>query len=162
MTKVPKNAGVIVGLLPSEEYTRLRPSTRDHHLTVAFIGGYDDPQITPEKLIRLWDSMIKLAPAPLQAQVTGETVFDNGGDEWAFVDLIDCPWLPDYRSIVTELLELHGLPLSRKHGLLPHITKRYSKTQGAIELVHNRNYPKFWFDKQVIWAGDERFEMELS
>lgn len=158
----PKNAGVIVGLIPSEEYTRLRPSTRDHHLTVTFLGGYDDPEITQAKLEKLWESLTGIWKHTLKAQVTGETVFDNGGDEWAFVDLIDCPFLPDYRSIVQELLELHDLPLSRKHGLLPHITKRYSKTQGSIELVHNRNYPTFWFDKQVIWAGDERWESDLS
>lgn len=157
-----KNDGVIVALLPNEEYTRLRPATQNHHMTVAYIGTLNDEAVTEEKLEKFWDSLSRTWTHPLQAKVTAETAFPIGDNEWAYVDLIDVPFLPDYRSIVQELLELHGIPLSREFGLLPHITKRYAKAVGNVEMVHTVFQPRFTFTKSVLWAGDRHFELELT
>lgn len=157
----PTNSGVIVALLPSREYTDVRPTIADHHLTVAFLGRYDDPSINDKAVKGFWADLEKLWSFKIQAEVTAESVFSTP-DGWAHVDLVNAPFLPDFRSITQELLDLHGLPLRRDFGLLPHMTKRYVQSANPIEVVHRKMNLHFTFNRVGLWLGDERLERDLG
>lgn len=158
----PTNSGVIVALLPDETYVRTRPTIDDHHLTVAFIGRYDDEDITPKALRGYWEGLTNLWVNRIECEVTAQAMFDTP-DGWAHVDLIDGPLLPSCRSIVEDLLPVYGLPMDTRHGFLPHITRRYIKhnSSGQIELVQRRDKLRFTLNRLALWAGDTRFETEL-
>lgn len=161
--------GVIVTLLPDQTYVRARPTTTDHHLTVMSLGNIGHPDLTPKALKGYWRNMVKMwgATQPVQAEVTAEAMFDvqwgRNTRKWAHVDLIDSPFLPSFRSVSEELLQVHGLPLDEAHGFLPHITRRYiNQDRDHIQFVQRTGKFKFTFDRMAIWAGDERFELELG
>lgn len=160
MTLRPQNSGVIVALLPSKEYTDTRQTISDHHLTVAFLGKYDDPDINDKAVGYFWDMLTQLWDLKLRARLTGETVFATP-DGWAHVDLIDAPFLPDFRAIVQEALDVTGLPLSRDRGFIPHITRRYVQTPEPLQLIHREQKLKFSLDRVALWRGDERLERPL-
>lgn len=160
MTDRPTNSGVIVALLPDEPYTARRQQTADHHLSVVYLGKYDDDALVPDALTSFWNNLVKLWEIKIKAKVTGESIFATP-DGWAHVDLIDAPYLPDFRAIVGELIDVHGLPLSRDHGLLPHITQRYIKNPNPPTLIHSKHDIRFSFERVALWAGDFRLERPL-
>lgn len=155
------NTGVIVARLPSREYTDKRQTIVDHHLTIAWLGKIDDPDINDKSVKNFWDMMGKLWELKLKAQVAGETVFPIGSSMWAHVDLIDAPFLPDLRAIVAEAIDVTGLPLDRTHGFIPHITRRYVQNPQPVELTHRADKLHFSLDKLVLWRGDKRLETNL-
>lgn len=159
--KLPSNAGVVIVLLPSKSYVAHRQMTQDHHLTVANLGRYDDPSISSVQLFKFWKSFTKLPRPKLEAQVAGESMFLTP-DGWAHVDLIDAPYLPDFRAEVQIALEQFDLPLSRVHGLLPHMTIRYKQSQEPQTLVHSGQKIRFAFDQLALWAADSRFSIGLT
>lgn len=162
MAKKPSNSGVIIALIPDDAYTRIRPMTEDHHLTVAFLGRYDDEQLTEKALKAFWANLSTQVNFKIQCEVAGETLFWTGErDGWAHVDLVDGPLLPEVRCLVHEFLTLHDLPLQERHGFLPHITRRYIKNPENQTMIHTRNRPKFTLNKLALWAGDWRLEQEL-
>jgi 2'-5' RNA ligase len=157
----PKNSGVALVLLPSKSYREHRPTTTNHHLTVAFLGRYDDPSITSKQLFIFWRAFTKEPRPKLEAQLAGESWFTTP-DGWAHVDLIDVPYLPDFRAELQASLEAHDLPISRVHGLLPHITQRYKQSPDPQTMVHTGQRIRFALDKVALWAGDSRFIKELT
>lgn len=157
----PSNTGVVLALLPSKSYVAHRQMTTNHHLTVALLGRYDDPAITSTQLFRFWKSFTAEPRPKLEAQLAGESMFPTP-DGWAHVDLIDVPLLPDFRAEVAQALAEHDLPLSRVHGLLPHITIRYKQSAEPQTLVHQGQKLRFALDKVALWAGDARLEKELT
>lgn len=148
-------------LLPSKSYIAHRQMAQNHHLTVAYLGRYDDPEISSIQLIKFWKSFTKTPRPKLEAVVTGESMFSTP-DGWAHVDLIDAPYLPEFRADVARALEEHDLPLNRTHGLLPHITIRYKQSQEPQTLVHSGQKIRFAFDRLALWAADSKFEIQLT
>jgi 2'-5' RNA ligase len=162
MATKPSNSGVIVALIPDETYTRIRPTTDDHHLTVAYLGRYNDEDLTEKALRSLWGTLSEQLNFRVACEVTGETMFWTGErDGWAHVDLIDGQLLPEVRCLTQEFLALHGIEIKSEHGFLPHITRRYIKNPDNQTLIHTRNRPKFNMAKIGIWAGDMRLERDL-
>lgn len=157
----PTNSGVCVVLLPSKSYVAARPEVADHHLTVAFLGNYSDPELNTRQLLNFWKSFTREDRPKLQAQVAGESMFQTP-DGWAYVDLIDAPYLPDFRTEIQAALERFDLPLSRVHGLLPHITRRYKISSEPQTVVHHGTKLRFALDRVALWAADSRFMKELS
>lgn len=164
MADKPSNSGVIVALIPDESYRRIRPTTTDHHLTIAFLGRYDDERITDKKLKDFWNAVTSLKSwqQPVQCRVTAEAMFDTP-DGWAHVDLIDGPELPNIRCMVQEFLDIYSLPLDRRHGFLPHMTRRYIPKghREHIEFTQRTGQFAFTLNRLALWAGDTRFELEL-
>jgi 2'-5' RNA ligase len=152
---------VIVALLPDDNYARLRPGAKNPHLTVAHLGTPDDPELNPRALRDLFKTITALWPIKLKSSVVAETAFDTP-DGWAHVDLVNAPFLPDFRSIVQESIELHGMPLSRDYGLMPHITRRYVKGVPYLEIVHRKLSIDFYLNRLVIWSADDKLEQELT
>jgi hypothetical protein len=161
MADRPTNAGVIVALIPDEPYTARRQTIEEHHLTVAYLGKYSDPDLNDSALTGFFESLVRLWDLKIRAKIAGQTYFSTP-DGWAHVDLIDAPFLPDFRGIVGELLDVHGLPISRDHGLLPHITRRYIKSPSPMSLIHNKETLNFSFERVALWAGDLRLERPLK
>ena len=153
---------MILALLPDQEYVRLRPTIDEHHMTVLYLGRYDDEEITEKALKEYWKGLLKLWPYQISAQVTAESLFDTP-DGWAHVDLIDSPILPDFRALSQDLLEVYGLPMDRTHGFLPHITRRYLRKSASQEMIHHGGRKlNFTFDRVALWAGDLRLEIGLT
>ena len=161
MTTKQQNNGVIVALLPSREYTDSRPTIVDHHLTVVYLGKQSDPEITDKAVNNFWEMLGKLWEIKIRAKIAGETVFPTP-QGWAHVDLIDAPFLPDFRAIAQEALDVTGLPVCRDIGFIPHITRRYIQQTDPIEMVHRETRLKFALDRVVLWRGDQRYERPLS
>lgn len=137
--------------------------TEDHHLTVAYLGRYDDEALTEKELRAFWANFSKEVNFKVPCEVAGETMFWTGEkDGWAHVDLIDGILLPEVRCLAQEFLALHDLPLGDRHGFLPHITRRYIKNPENQTMIHTRNRPKFTLDRVALWAGDYRLESKLS
>ena len=160
-TKSPTNAGVIVALLPDADYVSMRPTTSDHHLTVLYLGRLTDEEINPKALTSYWKNLMKLWDVKIEGEITAETMFHTP-DGWAHVDLVNAPYLPDFRSLAQELLDVHGLPLGRTHGFIPHITRRYIRASSQIEFVHRKEKPKLTLDRLAIWAGETRYVNDLT
>lgn len=159
--KKPSNTGVVLALLPSKSYVAHRQMATDHHLTVASIGRYDDPSITSTQLFRFWRFFTAEPRPKLEAQLAGESMFSTP-DGWAHVDLIDAPYLPDFRAEVQAALEQFDLPINRVHGLLPHITIRYKQSAEPQTLVHSGQRLRFALDRVALWFGDGRLEKVLT
>ena len=154
-----KNTGVIVALVPDETYKRYRREIALPHLTVGFLGRVSS--VEPQVVRNFAKTLQAEWTEKLSADIAGITLFSTP-DGWALVDLINAPWLPTLRALVEELSLTFDLPLDRRFGLCPHITRRYLGATPTRTLEHRKqNVPPFYLDTLGVWIGDEQINSTL-
>lgn len=154
--------GIIVALIPNEEYTARRSFVQTPHLTVLYFGSTEQEDFHDTALRNYWDMLRKVWGHRIRANVTAQSAFDGGEDGFAMVDLINAPFLPDFYSVAQESAQLFGLEAEKTFGLLPHITTRYVKGVPTVEIVHRKVNIPFAFDRMGLWIGDEHLEADLT
>lgn len=157
------NRGIIVALIPDEQYTSRRPAINQPHLTVLHLGKVTDEDFSLSTLKEYRDMLVKVWGHQIRAEVTAESAFWAGPDDgWAMVDLVNAPFLPEFYSVAQESAQLFGIDASKEFGLLPHITKRYVKGQSHVEIVHRPLSIPFAFRNIGLWVGEEKYESSLT
>jgi hypothetical protein len=154
--------GIIVALLPNEQYTARRPVAVNPHLTVLYFGSTDSEDFNPKPLDEYWAMLQRVWGHQIRANVTGESVFDGHADGFAMVDLINAPFLPEFYTVALETAQLFGLDADKAFGLLPHITTRYVKGVQSVEVVHRKVNIPFAFQRLGLWVGDDHKEVALT
>lgn len=154
--------GIIVALIPNDDYVKFRPGVSNPHLTLTHFGTTDDESFNEQALLDYWAMLQKIWKHSIQANVTAESAFYCGEDGWAYVDLINAPYMPELYTVATEAATVSGLNVGKAYGLLPHITKRYVKGQQHAEIVHRPVRIPFAFDVMGLWIGDDHHEIALA
>lgn len=154
--------GIIVALIPNQDYTSRRPAIDNPHLTVIHLGSTEADDFSRKTLEEYWKLLQKVWGHQLRAEVTAESAFDGGEDGWAMVDLINAPFLPEFYTVAAESASMFGLNVNKDYGLLPHITRRYVKGQTTVEIVHRHIFIPFAFQALALWIGDDHLEVPLT
>ena len=96
----------------------------DFHITLAYIGKISDPGVDRDKLstaVRMFASQA----VRLVGRIGGLGTFSAEGGKVPLVAFFDCPELPDFRQNLALSLDMAGVPYSKLHGFIPHITLAY-------------------------------------
>lgn len=155
---------VVIVLIPDAKYTKARPKTTDHHLTLAYYGLASD--LTPEAKSRLRNVVNHLATsaAGTSGTANGIGIFDAGNDGFAVVDLIDGNDTSLMRQFLQSVDTLDGATINKRHGFTPHMTREFVLKEDDVyaeispDMIDNI---KFKWTAVGLWMGDERYEVTL-
>ena len=152
-------------LIPDRTYTRARPKTKDHHLSVAFFGVDLRPELVADLrgVCRLVASRIN---GPIAAEANGIGIFNANNDGFAVVDLIDGIGTLMVRNMFEDVYRnsTSGLQIDTTHGFTPHITREYlSKEDEFYASIDPGQIDdlEFNFIAIGVWSGNERYEVSL-
>lgn len=167
----PENTGVMVALYPDEETAEkiaVRGGTapEDLHITLAYLGNYDDP--AGEGDLALAGAVDKIMAAtqsaaathqPLTGTVGGLGKFPDTGDGvpvWTPVDVVG---LGALREAVVDALTAAGLPVKTDHGFTPHMTLGYNLD---LALIPDLGEVAVTFDEIEVVVGDSHAKVRLG
>lgn len=135
----------------------------DLHLTLAYLG----PDATPDLLTRVRTVVAAWAAstAPVSATLGGIGRFFAGRDKLDPVYLsVDAPHLSEAREALVRDLAAAGVPVSKEHGFVPHVTLAYVPQTTGVTLSNNPNQPNttLTFTEAAVWSGDLREAFPLG
>lgn len=129
-----RHDGIMVALFLSQETAQQiaipgGEPAEELHVTLAFLGGLDDPHnanLDREKLTGLLSDFARVRKPPV-GKIGGigqfATVEGDGHPTYAHFDSVD---LSELRHELIELLRWSDFPVARTHGFTPHITLAYT------------------------------------
>lgn len=174
--------GAIVALVPAEAVAaQLAPLGNEPveqlHVTLAFLGDLTDdgehvqlgepaesPAVSRESVLAAVAAFCAGAPS-LTAKVSGVGAFALGDGNAVVYASVDCPGLPELRERLVAALGAAGIPISRLHGLSPHISLEYTTVEEAAPRVDafEGDLPEWAVDRLEVWWSDaERHSFNLA
>lgn len=176
--------GAIVALVPDDASAALlaamgTETAEQMHVTLAFFGditddgdhvqlhdpGADHPVISRESVLAAVAAFCAGAPPLPVAKVSGLGAFALGDDQAVVYASVDCPGLPELRERLVAALDAAGIPISRLHGLSPHISLDYTTVDAAAPRVDGFDgaLPEWPVDHLEVWWSDgERHSFALA
>jgi hypothetical protein len=161
---MPNTATIM--LLPDEAYREARPHVKDPHLSVASFGSTRFMMRSDIERLKSTINLIGRQFDPLPVKANGIGLFDAGRDGFALVDLIDGIGTFKVRQIIENLYGGTGVGLrvNYTHGFTPHMTRRYYLREDDFYFAvapEDVSGVEFTFNKVALWAGEERYEVQL-
>ena len=174
--------GAIVALVPPPEIAEQLAALGDEpadvlHVTLAFLGDLtDDDQVeldeddgggvkrTPRAAVLAAVAAFCAGAPPLPtAKISGVGAFALGDDKAVVYASVDVPGLPELRERLVAALGAAGIPISRLHGLSPHISLRYTSADvapPAADALGTLEWPVGHLE--VWWSDDSRTKFDLA
>jgi len=141
------------------QYPFMSDEVRDNlHITLAFLG--DVRTLDMKKVAWAVADFVEIQ-RPIKTKLQGIARFVSGGEQDAIVATIDSPDFPALRSLLTEMLDRHGIPYHKEHGFIPHMTLAYIDKDDPMP-IDTVEPLEMNFDTVYIQVGNEKIGFALS